>query len=281
MNTGEENLHMNELGVIWGDVFRKVFEELPLIKDSWNLTVEATFNLAPWSNHPKLLLYNYLNSFKNTCAQMQWSIIQLKNYSNGESSNVTEFFVSHYFYDFVVRLKTATDLLALIINHVYSIGLDPTNCSLDKGALSTRLRQNNSFASGSKLAKIIDQTRENWLRLFDQIRDLLIHDQGVKFLVVGGKEHPIHIFIPFQGNIVGEVTVEVDPSNPLKSLQPYSDKTLLVRFLQSIGSSSVTDYLSIDPIILTDELWIQFREITVLISKYLSPVVVDFINNQT
>jgi len=271
---------MTEHSDIWGDVFRKVIEELPIIKYSWNLAVEGTFNLPPWSNHPRQVLYNYLNAFRNTCAQMQWSIIQLKDYSNCESSNVTEFFVSHYFYDFVVRLKTATDLLALIINHVYSIGLDPTKCSLDKGALSTSLRQNKSFATGSELAKIIDQTREKWLKLFDQVRDLIIHDQGVKFLVVGGKEHPIHIFIPFQGDLGGDMTVIVDESNPLNSLLPFGENTLLVKFLQSIGSSSVTDYLSIDPVILLDELWNKFRGITVDISTYLSPAIEDFIIKQ-
>jgi len=124
----------------WGQIGRRVFEQdIPSFKKVWNDVLTAGTSCT--ADHPLAVLYQYINSLDSTCQQCLYSLEQLRFFSTQEASNVFEFYVSHYIYDFFSRVKTTTDLLALIINHVFEFGLYEKECRLERGKLAAAINE--------------------------------------------------------------------------------------------------------------------------------------------
>jgi hypothetical protein len=254
------------------DLIRTAHNDIVLFNSVWNLVIESAFPLSPWSLHPLNQLQKYIHSFRETCTQLILSLNNLENYSSKESSNDSEFYVRNYFYDFVSRLKTATDLIALIINQVYCLEVENKKCSLEAGPLTGRLKElRSSELSAIELAILIDKARQSWLKIFDELRDLVVHRQGIEFMGAGDHKHPIHIFMPLPVDFPFNQPFSYDQENPLPSLSSYGKGSFLINFVLQLESRSVSNYLTIDPVILTEELWKKFREVTTEIDRLMCP----------
>ncbi len=201
-------------------------------------------------------LLRYVQSLKNTCQQTLYSIERLNDYSKSEASNITEFYVQHYLYDFWGRVKTSTDIVALIINLVYELKLPDRDCSLENGQFSARLRStypNN--AAIDKMAKDIDRTR-NWLSQFDKLRDIMVHKSGFEYSLVGGQKFPIHIKIAWPKEITEDNYIEYDPRYPLDTLKKHKNEDMLLDLLSKLNSNCISEYLiTVDPLCLCNEIW--------------------------
>lgn len=205
-------------------------------------------------------LPGYLISFQYACQQALYAICCLKEYSDHENSNITEFFVAYYLDDFIIRVKTATDLLALIINQQYGLLLNDKKCSLENGEFCGNLRKSkiNSRVVQS-LATEIDRIRNGWLETFDKLRDLVIHQAGLTFVSVGGVDYPIHILLPIPNDMLNQ-PIPYFPDDPLKPFMPYIHDEILLSFLVQIKTKSISQYFSINPVIFCEEVWELLRK---------------------
>ena len=242
---------------IWAEIGKRFFEEVPSFSDIWNPSVETDMKIGPYDINPLGNLVGYIRSLRATCEQGLYAIRCLEGFSTREASNITEFYVAHYLYDFIIRVKTGTDLLALIIKHIYGLGITNKQCSLESGAFVSCLRSTkSSFQTAELLAREIDRTRNEWLGSFDTLRDLAVHRAGFKFMIVGDTEYPVHIELPLPEAVPKDQPIHYDSNDPLMALEPFIRDEPLVRFLAQIGSKSASKYLiTINPVRLCEEVW--------------------------
>src|SRR5215211_6230325 len=95
-------------------------------------------------DHPISQLCDYLTALENTCLQAIYSISQLTNFCQEDESAGTilnfTFYVQYYFYDFLAKVKTATDILGLMIKLNFELDIQNERCGLNYGDLATHLR---------------------------------------------------------------------------------------------------------------------------------------------
>lgn len=198
-----------------------------------------------------------MQSLQNTCQQALYSVERLELFCNQETSNTFAFYVTHHIYDFLARVETATDLLALIINHIFELGLPDKKCNLEDGSFVGKLRASKpNDQHVERLARDLDRTRNNWLAPFYELRNVVIHQAGIECVLVGGTGiHPsrIHIRVPIFSSIS---PIRIDPLKPFAALKPLADRgESFSMFLWRIESKSVSQYLTVDPVTLCEEIW--------------------------
>jgi hypothetical protein len=241
----------------WQQISQRVFRDIPSLNVIWNPLVEANIGIPPWEAHPIRMLFKYVESLTNVCGQVLYAIERLRVFSKREASNTFEFYVAHYLYDFMTRVKTTTDLIALIIDHIFGLNLPDKTCSLESGAFVGKIRSSSpGDQRREQLARRIDRTRNGWLDTFDNLRDIVVHQAGVQLMAVGGAEHAIHVSIPLPMSIPRDVPFTYDPQNPLEALRPFAGEEDWVKFLAQIVSASISEYLiTVDPVKLCEEVW--------------------------
>lgn len=250
------NISTDEVFTRRQQITQRMSRDIPSLGLIWNPLVEASMGISPWDDHPITKLLRYVSSLTNVCEQILYAQERLQIFSTIEASNIFEFYVAHYLYDIMARVKTTTDLLALIINHVFKLGLKDKVCSLENGAFSGKI---GSSIPGDqhreRLATKIDKVRNSWLETFDKLRDLVVHQAGIQLMGAGGMEHAIHIGIPLPKSIPRNAPFAYDPQKPLEALKPFTEE-VWVKFLVQIESVSVSEYLiTVDPVKLSEEIW--------------------------
>jgi len=201
-------------------VSQRFFSEIPSFREIWNPAIEASAKIGPFDSSPVGNLVSYIRSLRATCEQGLYAIQCLEEFSTHEASNITEFYVAYFLNDFIIRVKTGTDILALMIKSIYRLGIDDKQCSLESGHLVKNLRSTGS-QTAEMLAKEIDRARTEWLGSFDVLRDLVVHRAGFKFILVGGAAYPVHIELSLPEATKNQ-HIHYDPTNPLEALKPFS-----------------------------------------------------------
>src|SRR5688572_23156130 len=86
-----------------------------------NILMQERFR--PPYKQPIARLCQYLDSLQATCLQASYSMERIYLFCSADEDAPTftnfGFHVEHYLYDFLTRVKTTTDLLALIIKHIF------------------------------------------------------------------------------------------------------------------------------------------------------------------
>jgi len=138
---------------------------------------------SPLMDHPIIQLRAYVHSAHNSCWQVLYSVERLEALSAWISSSLSSggssinFFVSYYFSGFISNVKTATDILALMINHIFELGIEHERCALDKGVVANRLlsRWSSNRSSSQHIGQLsrgLEQARNDWIRDFYRLRIL-------------------------------------------------------------------------------------------------------------
>lgn len=224
----------------WQRIGHRFYTDIPSFGRIWNAVVEACGPSADY--HPVARLVKYLKSFAETGQQALYSMERLQLFSTKEASNVFEFYVAHYLYDFLTRIKTATDLLALMINYIFDLGIHEKECSLEKGALSSALR--NKVPCTQEMKKLgwrLDEARNDWLLAFYELRNLIIHRAGLRFIAMGVSD-------------AGQSRIHVATGGLLRIAD---ERKLLEKLLSQVGAGSVSAYGTIEPLRLCEELWVE------------------------
>jgi hypothetical protein len=242
---------------IWKEIGQQVFREIPTFSDIWNPAVEANMKIAPFDPDQGKNLAGYVESLVVICEQGLYAIECLKEFSSHEASNITEFYVSYFLNDFIARVKTGTDLLALIIQQIYELGIDDKMCSLESGPFVGHLRSSKfRDKTVESLAKEIDRVRTQWLECFDKLRDIAIHRTGFRFTMTIDTGYPVQIQLTLPKALPKNQPIPIQPNDPIAVLKPFMNDEPLLRFLTKIGSKSVSKYLiSVNPVTLCKEVW--------------------------
>jgi hypothetical protein len=243
---------------VHSEIQERFWKDIPALHEIWNPAVIANMKFSPFSRDHGKKTFAYIFSFCNALEQGIYAVHCLKEFSSHESSNITEFYVSFYLNDFIARVKTGTDILALLVNQLYRLGFHDKECSLENGSIAGRLRSKSPTEKvAEKLANEIDRTRNNWLACFDILRDIAIHRSGFKFIAVVGADYPVHIQIPLPHSFPMNEDFPYNPGDPLAALSPYvAAEDSLLNFLLLIRSKSVSEYMiSANPVIFCEEIW--------------------------
>ncbi len=255
----------------WFQVGQQFANDVPDFIAAWNCVVG---NSQPWQVHPNTnpvaRLMGYMRSLMEVSQQALYSTDMIKKFNDKDRSNITNWYVSFYFYNFIVRVKTATDLLALIIRHIFCIDntkLKDEQCSLHKNNIIGILRNDNPTLQQKNLAKILENARKDWIKDFYPLRNLVIHQPGLLFIHAYDTEikwtQGSQITVPFPYKEISSLK-SVDRSYPLSALEPLADAgEPLSVFLRTIKSMSIhPDFIIIvDPTILCDEIWALLSQV--------------------
>jgi hypothetical protein len=200
------SIEEQDLQTLWFKVGQRFADDNPAFVKCWNYAVS---NSRPWQVHqyvnPVAQLIEYLRSLMDACQQALYSIEKIKELHDKERNNITTWYASHHFYNFIARAKTATDLLALLIRHIFAIEetkLKDEECSLHKSRIIGILRNQNPTPLKKNLADILAQAQKGWIQDFYPLRNFVIHQPGFLFTNAPFSSpdkwsQGSHIFIPF------------------------------------------------------------------------------------
>jgi hypothetical protein len=265
----------------WLKIGQKLFDDdLPRLRDVWNPLFKAKRAYHRHSSDKVPMIHKYFLSFDTTCQQALYAAGRLTYFDTREpepSDVPSEFYVATYLSTFIGRIKTATDILALIIRHVYDLPLRDNACSLENGKLVGALRKNASLDT-SNLSRVVDTLRTEWLIAFDELRDHVIHRAGLQFIGVG-EVHRIHISLSLPNDLLREVQFLF--SHPTKrhgALNKWMNNEPLTKFIVQTSSKSLTWHLSVDPVVLCDELWALLMSAANRILEICNPRILELIS---
>jgi coenzyme F420-reducing hydrogenase delta subunit len=170
-----------------------------------NTEIDAGLSLLDIGNDPYLSidwiiarLNSYFYSLKETCKQIIYCVERVILFSKWSSFPATSgegaFHIHHYVFDFFARVKAATDLIALMVNHAFELGLRFEDCSLERGKVSNTLRSKHEEAEIQDLAADLDRVRNEWVSSLYDMRNLLIHRGALYFassIITGSHKYSI------------------------------------------------------------------------------------------
>lgn len=180
-------------------------------------------------------------------------------YSRTEASNTFESYVQFFFYNFISRVKTSLDMHALMINHIYNLGLDGPECNLEKGALTNRLQ---SDVGNRRLASTLDRKRNDWIKEFVKMRNLLLHRTVIDFVI---------------GSLDGSSFVQVPVGMMLRVPE---ERETLERFLNGIDML-VPNLCMLDPVAICDALCEKWKALSISILTLSEDRVRELIQKNT
>lgn len=218
-------------------------------------------------NHPISQLCDYLNALENTCLQAIYSINQLNNFCEEEESASTignfAFYVQYYFYDFLTKVKTATDILGLMIKLIFELNIQNERCGLNNGDLSGCLR-NEAFKNKDteKLAEELDRVRNNWSQSFYELRNAVVHRAGFPIIGKSSDSFNPHRFY------IQTIFATIDQRKPLEE------------FLKKIKSKSISPIDGgLHMVNFCDEVLVRLSFSVERIIKLCEPQIYEFIRN--
>lgn len=240
----------SKLQNLWHFIGNKFYQEIPNFGTIWNKVVEISG--SRFDNHPNSILRRYFQSLTDSCQQILYALERLEYYATQEANNIYQFYVSNYLYDLLTRVKTSTDIMALIINHIYQLDIPDKKCSLEKGGLSTKLRE--GIATNNKaVAYIIDRANNDWLSAFYEFRNIVIHKAGLQYIISGISNVRESLILLWGSDFLTLTT---------------SEKEILDSFLEKIGDLHIKGHpYLIDPLKVSRNLW---KELAKLIQELLN-----------
>jgi hypothetical protein len=278
----ENDNFRQETYIQWQRTGGRFYKDNPSFAEIWNYIIE---NSKPQhvNQHPIAQLVQYLQSLSDICHQSLYALERVSLFCDKENSNVFSFYVSHYIYDFFARVKTATDVLALMIKHIYEFPdtqLRSEDCALERGRVTRALRDDSSTDEiKEELARTLDKTR-TWVKPFYDLRNVIIHRHRLYFPALGATNaewrHGIYIAIPHP-----DFPITLDRLDPLGSLEPLADQgEPFSIFLRQIRSKAIhSSYgLYVEPVTLCEEIWILLSNSIEEIIKKCKPQIYLFMS---
>jgi len=237
----------------WFQIGAKCKESFPVLHEVWN-NVCSSSGFLP-DDHVLGELRRLLRSSMLLGQHAIYSSLCVTRYSRTEASNTYEDYVQYYIYDFIGRVKGSSDIFALLVNHVYELGIYESECALERGPIVHRLDEDEA---NRDLAALINRARNQWLRPFYDMRNFVVHRSGLRF-VVGGIDGGSLINIQ-----LGEM------------LRVPKERRTIERFLESIGVA-VPKSCILDPVLLCENLWDKWNDLANAIMSSIRNKICDFI----
>ena len=238
----------------WFKIGEKCKESLPVLHEIWNdLCTRCGF--LP-DDHVLSELRRLIRSSILLGQHAIYSSLCVARYSKTEASNTYEDYVQYYIYNFIGRVKSSSDILALIVNHVYELGIVEVECALERGPIVGHL---DSDGANRDLAALINRARQQWLLPFYDMRNIVVHRSGLRFVV---------------GNVGGASLINIEVGEMLRI---QKERKIIERFLEGIGIV-VSKAFIVEPVILCENLWDQWRALAETIMLSIQEKICDFID---
>jgi hypothetical protein len=276
--TREQRRKLSELRPI----YEKFYAHVPSFVPIWNDLALNEFARYP-RNHPIDALCRYIDALQNACLQAAFAISRTKYFCIEEDDVSTignfSFYIQYYLYDLLTKVKTATDILALMIKHIFELNrLDKKYCALESGRICGALRENGGNQLKQDLARKLDRKRNDWIEPFYHLRNEVVHKTGLEFSSVGPNPYSESRFM-INLRITSSLRFGTNLFNPIDDLKPLADEgDALSKFLVHIKSKSLAGYHGIDPIKFCDEIWQLLASLIDDIIKTCEPQIYDFIH---
>jgi hypothetical protein len=237
----------------WFGICARCKESLPVLHELWNEVVRMTGFLP--DDHVVGELRRLLRSSILLSQHAIYSLTCVTRYSRSEASNTYEDYVQYYIYDFFGRIKSSSDILGLLVNHIYQLGIDEPNCALERGRLVSCL---DTHEANKELAALINRARNEWLLSFYEMRNLVVHRSGIRFVI---------------GVLNGGSLVNIQVG---EMLRVPKERMVIERFLAGI-SVPVPNSCILDPVILCENLWHKWKHLSNEIMSSMKDKVFDFV----
>ena len=237
----------------WFQIGATCKESFPVLHEVWN-DVCSKSGLLP-GDHVLGELRRLLRASILLCQHAIYSSLCVTRYSRIEASNTYEDYVQYYIYDFIGRVKSSFDIFALLVNHVYELGIDESECALERGSVVHHL---DADEANRDLAALINRARDQWLLPFYDMRNFVVHRSGLRF-VVGGIDGGSWINIQ-----LGEM------------LRVPKERSTIEQFLASIGIA-VPKTCILDPVLLCQSLWDKWNGLANAIMSSIRNKICDFV----
>ncbi|MBW7989859.1 MAG: hypothetical protein FVQ84_07575 [Planctomycetes bacterium] len=240
----------------WFDIGARCKESFPILHATWNEVCSAAGPLR--DNHPVGELRELIHSAILIGQHTIYSSTLITRYTRIEANNVYQDYVLYYFYNFIGRIMSSSDIFGLIINHVYSLELEESKCGLHRGSITNRL---DTDKASKELSVVINRARDQWLIAFYHMRNLVLHRTGIKLII---------------GNDIGDSLINIQLGD---MLSVPSEREILEKFLLGIGLD-VPPTCILDPVILCEHLFNAWQSIVNEIMIHLKDRIPDFIDEK-
>jgi hypothetical protein len=207
----------------WTDVYNRFLSQLSLFPKIYNDLIlnYAARNLR---EHPISQIIDYLDALLKTGAELAYSQQQINAWCkhpemwNGITGhNVFKFYASYYFSNFLIRVKLSTDLLALTLNLIYDLQLQPESCDLESGrfkGLLGELRPKKNSKSWKRIKELINvlENSRQWIVPLKDLRNDSVHRGKLPWMGTydknGNTALALHVTTP------SDVSIKFPASNP-------------------------------------------------------------------
>lgn len=181
-----------EANTQWGRINKRLMAQIPSLNAARLRVMPPSSGLSPFGESPYADLWRHLGALDDVLQQALYALERMPLFTCREWSNPWELYVKYYLCDLLSRVKTATDLVALVLNVVFQLDLPPEECSLEKGKVAGRLttfpdQDSGIGAAAREVGTTLDRARDDWIKPFYQFRNLVIHRNGLR---LGGAQRP-------------------------------------------------------------------------------------------
>ena len=223
---------------------KSIGQDIPSLIDTLLRVVDSSGGLSPFGDRPFALLWAHLRSLNDVCQQALYAMERLSVLVSEPPETPSYLREQYHLWGFLSRVKTGTDLVALILNVVFELGLPEGDCSLEKVRFSRALRRRANARHGAaagELADTLDRARNDWIEPFYKVRNLVIHRNGLELVrAPHPQSHESHAFVA-----------------PAGLLATAGDRQVVERLLRQLGLVQVPLACTtvIEPVNLCELLW--------------------------
>lgn len=125
----------------WNRVGKRLTQDMPRLSPILLRAVQSSKRVSPLGDQPFPRMWAHLWSLHDVSLQALYTLERLSVFVCRQSSTPADLYMKFYLYGFMSRLKTATDLVGLILNVLFELGLSEKVCSLEKGKVCAALRK--------------------------------------------------------------------------------------------------------------------------------------------
>lgn len=256
----------------WIRINKCLMADMPSLNATLLRVIPPSSGLPPFGESPYANFLRYLLALDDVCQQALYALERLPLFTSREEwSNPWELYVKYYLCDLLSRVKTATDLVALILNVVFELGLPLEKCSLEKGKVAGGLtsfpnEDSGIGAAAREVGATLDRARDDWIKAFYELRNLVIHRNG---LMLRGARHPE----------TGENYVFVAASG---LLDVADDRRAVDRIVTRLDllEDPLTMTSAVEPVNLCEQLWTRLAALVDSVLDQSKPQIERFIAEQ-
>lgn len=269
---GQDGPSWEEAKAQWNRIKDCLMADMPSLNATLRRVIPPSSGLPPFGESPYANFLRYLLALDDVCQQALYALERLPLFTSREEwSNPWELYVKYYLCDLLSRVKTATDLVALMLNVVFELGLPPEKCSLEKGKVAGGLtsfpdEDSGIGAAAREVGATLDRARDDWIKAFYELRNLVIHRNG---LMLRGARHPE----------TGENYVFVAASGLLDVADDRRAVDQIVTQLDLL-EDPLTMTSAVEPVNLCEQLWTRLAALVDSVLDQSKPQIERFIAEQ-